>query len=222
MQKEFLLLASSAEAYELRHRVERALSRLGLPRNVKKGQRALVQVIGHLGLEADLKEGELRVTSTLKKIHSKATELLCEALRERVGARVKGGHLQRALPVCLPGSARGQAAPVPRYYAQWWDLYCEGVDALAYGLRGEVFWVKPLWSQLDEVAQKLREKGARGTVVALYWPGQSWFQEVEAIADEVVTLPRQRDLFASRRLGESELLGPSSWGVVMFHISKFQ
>ncbi|KAK3283764.1 hypothetical protein CYMTET_8555 [Cymbomonas tetramitiformis] len=211
MQKEFLLLASSAEAYELRHRVERALSRLGLPRNVKKGQRALVQVIGHLGLEADLKEGELRVTSTLKKIHSKATELLLPAAR-----------LHLCELYCVLANTQSWGAKVPRYYAQWWDLYCEGVDALAYGLRGEVFWVKPLWSQLDEVAQKLREKGARGTVVALYWPGQSWFQEVEAIADEVVTLPRQRDLFASRRLGESELLGPSSWGVVMFHISKFQ
>ncbi|KAK3264662.1 hypothetical protein CYMTET_26615 [Cymbomonas tetramitiformis] len=56
--------------------------------------------------------------------------------------------------------------------AQRWDPYREGV-ALTYGWRGEVNWINPPWGLLDEVAHKLQEEGAGGTVVATYWPGQA-------------------------------------------------
>ncbi|KAK3262833.1 hypothetical protein CYMTET_28331 [Cymbomonas tetramitiformis] len=48
--------------------------------------------------------------------------------------------------------------------------HCEGVDLLAYDLCGENNWINPLGGLLDEVAHKLREEGAGGTVVAPYWP----------------------------------------------------
>ncbi|KAK3239843.1 hypothetical protein CYMTET_50259 [Cymbomonas tetramitiformis] len=79
-----LLVGSEEEAYELRQRVERVPNRLGLKRNEKKGQWVPVQVVEHLGLEVDFKEGVFRVTQArLEKITSKATDLLCEASRER-------------------------------------------------------------------------------------------------------------------------------------------
>eukprot|EP00854_Cymbomonas_tetramitiformis_P000289 gene289-biopygen203 len=75
---------------------------------------------------------------------------------------------------------------LPRYYAAWKDPRCEGVDSLAYDWRGEKNWVNPPWALLDEVAHKLQEEGAAATVVAPYWPGQSWFWELEAIATEII------------------------------------
>ncbi|KAK3273735.1 hypothetical protein CYMTET_18036 [Cymbomonas tetramitiformis] len=102
------------------------------------------------------------------------------------------------------------SAQLPRYYAAWKDPRCEGVDSLTYDWRGENNWVNPPWALLDEVAHKLREEGAAATVVAPYWPGQSWFRELEALATEVVIMPRRRDLFTPSRLGGSELLGPSN------------
>ncbi|KAK3246580.1 hypothetical protein CYMTET_43889 [Cymbomonas tetramitiformis] len=103
------------------------------------------------------------------------------------------------------------SAQLPRYYAQWHDPGCEGVDSfLAFSWLGEVNWVNPPWSLLDEVAHKLREEKCAATVVAPYWPGQMWFQQLEAMADEVVILPRGRDLFTPSRLGGSELLGASA------------
>ncbi|KAK3276044.1 hypothetical protein CYMTET_15859 [Cymbomonas tetramitiformis] len=78
------------------------------------------------------------------------------------------------------------SAQLPRYYAAWKDPKCEGVDSLTYDGRGENNWVNPPWVVLDEVVHKLREEGAAATVVALYWPGQSWFRELEALATEVV------------------------------------
>ncbi|KAK3233100.1 hypothetical protein CYMTET_56585 [Cymbomonas tetramitiformis] len=110
------------------------------------------------------------------------------------------------------------SAQLPRYYAAWKDPKCEGVDSLTYDWRGENNWVNPPWALLDEVAHKLREEGAAATVVAPYWPGQSWFRELEALATEVVIMPRRRDLFTPSRLGGSELLGPSKWDAVMFFI----
>ncbi|KAK3272605.1 hypothetical protein CYMTET_19112 [Cymbomonas tetramitiformis] len=47
---------------------------------------------------------------------------------------------------------------------------------------------------------------------------QSWFRELEALATEVVIMPRRRDLFTPSRLGGSEILGPSKWDAVMFFI----
>eukprot|EP00854_Cymbomonas_tetramitiformis_P034200 gene34200-biopygen19794 len=54
---------------------------------------------------------------------------------------------------------------LPRYYAQWYDSGCEGVDSLAYSWLGEINWVNPPWSSLDELAHKLREEGG-GPVLA--------------------------------------------------------
>ncbi|KAK3283103.1 hypothetical protein CYMTET_9181 [Cymbomonas tetramitiformis] len=101
-------------------------------------------------------------------------------------------------------------AQLPRYYVAWKDPRCEGVDSLTYDWRGENKWVNLPWALLDEVAHKLREEGAAATVVAPYWPGRSWFRELEALATEVVIMPRRRDLFTPSRLGGSELLGPSN------------
>ncbi|KAK3277511.1 hypothetical protein CYMTET_14487 [Cymbomonas tetramitiformis] len=87
------------------------------------------------------------------------------------------------------------SAQLPRYYAAWKDPKCEGVDSLTYDWRGENNLVNPPWALLDEVAHKLREEGAAATVVAPYGPGHSWFRELEALATEVVIMPRRRDLF---------------------------
>ncbi|KAK3264727.1 hypothetical protein CYMTET_26549 [Cymbomonas tetramitiformis] len=111
------------------------------------------------------------------------------------------------------------SAQLPRCYAQWHDPGCEGVDSLAFSWIEEVNWVNQPWSLLDEVAHKLREEGCAATVVAPYWLGQMWFQQLEAMADEVVILPRSRDLFTPSRLGGSELLEASSWDGIMFRIS---
>eukprot|EP00854_Cymbomonas_tetramitiformis_P034125 gene34125-biopygen14559 len=77
------------------------------------------------------------------------------------------------------------SAQLPRYYAQWHEPGCEGVDSLAFSWLGEVNWINPPWSLLDEVAHKLWEEGCAATVVAPYWPGQMRFEQLEALADEV-------------------------------------
>ncbi|KAK3248872.1 hypothetical protein CYMTET_41678 [Cymbomonas tetramitiformis] len=41
-------------------------------------------------------------------------------------------------------------AQLPRYFAEWFDPHCEGVDSLAYDWRGENNWVNPPWGLLDE------------------------------------------------------------------------
>ncbi|KAK3233814.1 hypothetical protein CYMTET_55911, partial [Cymbomonas tetramitiformis] len=183
------------------------LNRLGLRRNEKKGQWTPAQVVEHMGLEVNFLKGEFRVTEArLQKIYSKATDLLCEAAREKRWARYIrsdenewADRLSRDTDVddwklnrrwfdwaqdqwgehTVVRFALEISAQLLRYYAQWWDPLCEGVDSLSYDWRGETNWIKPPWGLLDKVAHKLREEGAGGTVVVPYLPGQSWFRELE-------------------------------------------
>ncbi|KAK3266107.1 hypothetical protein CYMTET_25242 [Cymbomonas tetramitiformis] len=74
-------------------------------------------------------------------------------------------------------------------------------------------------SLLDEVANKLRDEWRAATVVAPSWTGQMWFHQLEALADEVVILPRCNDLLTPSRLGGSELFGASSRDGIIFHNS---
>ncbi|KAK3252226.1 hypothetical protein CYMTET_38469 [Cymbomonas tetramitiformis] len=67
---------------------------------------------------------------------------------------------------------------------EWADRLSRDRDLDDWRLR-EVNWVNPPWSLLDEVARKLREERCVATVVGPYWPGQMWFQQQEAMADEV-------------------------------------
>ncbi|KAK3289778.1 hypothetical protein CYMTET_2813 [Cymbomonas tetramitiformis] len=77
------------------------------------------------------------------------------------------------------------SAQLPRYFAGWHDPLWEGLDSMTYNWRGENNWVNPPWGLLDEVAQKIKEEHVAATVVAPYWPGQSWFRELEQLADEL-------------------------------------
>ncbi|KAK3243701.1 hypothetical protein CYMTET_46659 [Cymbomonas tetramitiformis] len=65
---------------------------------------------------------------------------------------------------------------------------------------------------LNKVPHKLREEACAATVVAPYRPGQMWFKQLEALADEVVILPRGKDLFTPCKLGGSELGGSELGG----------
>ncbi|KAK3289445.1 hypothetical protein CYMTET_3124 [Cymbomonas tetramitiformis] len=58
------------------------------------------------------------------------------------------------------------SAQLPRYYAQWYDPGCEGVDSRAYSWLGEVNWVNPPLSLLDEVEHKLWEEGCATPLLA--------------------------------------------------------
>ncbi|KAK3250630.1 hypothetical protein CYMTET_39998 [Cymbomonas tetramitiformis] len=82
---DFLIIAKTKEeAFVQRERVQRVLARLGLTRNEKKGQWEPGQLIEHLGLEVDLRDGLFRVTAArVAKIHAQAKVIICTASRDR-------------------------------------------------------------------------------------------------------------------------------------------
>ncbi|KAK3239638.1 hypothetical protein CYMTET_50450 [Cymbomonas tetramitiformis] len=82
---DFMVITKTQDdAFVQRDRVSKRLPRLGLFRNEKKGHWEPTQLVEHLGLEVDFEEGLFRVTERkLKKIHSKATAILCRATREQ-------------------------------------------------------------------------------------------------------------------------------------------
>ncbi|KAK3272990.1 hypothetical protein CYMTET_18741, partial [Cymbomonas tetramitiformis] len=74
----------------------------------------------------------------------------------------------------------------PRYIRCEANEWADRLSSLAYDWRGETNWVYPPWGLLDEVAQKIKEENMAATVLTPYWPGQSWFRELEQLADEVL------------------------------------
>jgi hypothetical protein len=66
---------------------------------------------------------------------------------------------------------------LPRYNANWLDPSCEAVDALHLSdtnCRDENNWCNPPWPLLPDLAQKLRQSGAKATMVAPRWQGKAW------------------------------------------------
>ncbi|KAK3284586.1 hypothetical protein CYMTET_7774 [Cymbomonas tetramitiformis] len=148
-------------------------------------------------------EGLFRVTKArLKKIHAKATALICRAAREQrwVQARELAGFngLCQSVYLAVPaarlylrelyfvlGKKRswGSKARYIRSEAiEWADRLSWDQDLDDWMIYGRV---NPPLGLLDAVAHKLREEGAAATVVAPYWPGRAWFRELEALSEEL-------------------------------------
>lgn len=108
---------------------------------------------------------------------------------------------------------------LPRFNSAWGDPQAEAVDAFAQPNWGsENNYCNPPWSELDRLAQLLRETGAAATVVAPHWPAQAWFQQLQALSSDSCQFLPQIDLFCPGRLGSSAPIGPPSWPVTCFRI----
>ena len=100
---DFLVLCSSREeALKARAQVEKLMDNLGLRRNETKGVWEPGQVLEHLGLEVDTKEGVFRVTpKRMAKIQGMARELRYKTLKSnrlvpvRVLAKLVGMELMK-------------------------------------------------------------------------------------------------------------------------------
>jgi len=67
---------------------------------------------------------------------------------------------------------------------------------------------------LERVAQRLEsEPGAAATIVCPYFPVQSWFQRLAALADRILVCPWE-PLWASRpQRRECGQIGPADWSI---------
>ena len=114
--------------------------------------------------------------------------------------------------------ASSLSAQLPVYYSKHLDPHSAGTNSLTRDWRGKRNWINPPWELLDQVAQKMDEQGAGGTVVAPYWVGASWFQRLWDLATEVEIVPPRRDLFLPTRHGAREGVGPAKWAAIYFRI----
>ncbi|KAK3233729.1 hypothetical protein CYMTET_55987 [Cymbomonas tetramitiformis] len=149
---DFLVITKTqADAFVQRGRLSKLLSRLGFFRNEKKGHWEPIQLGEHLGLEVDFEEVLFRVTEKrLKKIHSKATALLCRAAREQrwVQARELAGFnglcqsVYLAVPAAsvylrelyfVPGKKKNWGSKVKLTRQAWGDLQCNGGGTVLAG-----------------------------------------------------------------------------------------
>ncbi|KAK3236598.1 hypothetical protein CYMTET_53270 [Cymbomonas tetramitiformis] len=131
----------SEKAFCVEKKFQLVLHRLGLRRNEKKGQWEPTQVVGHLGLEVDLKLGQFRVTERrVHKIHTRAKEILCDAARNRrwIPARRLASFTGLCQSVYL-------AVPAARLYLR--ELYFVLAEKRSWGAKVKIS--RAAWGDLE-------------------------------------------------------------------------
>ena len=129
-------------------------------------------------------------------------------------------RLQRRWPPCtVDRFASASNALLPMFNSAWAAPGCAGVDAFAQGdWTRHVNWCNPPWSELDRLAQHLRETGAAATVIAPYWPAQPWFQAFQELAADALVIPARSGLFVPGRRTLDAPFTPPRWPVIAFQI----
>jgi len=110
--------------------------------------------------------------------------------------------------------ASKNTAQLPRYCSRFRDPKAVATDAWSVKWAGERLWINADWDLLERVAQRLEsEPGAAATIVCPYFPVQSWFQRLAALADRILVCPWE-PLWASRpQRRECGQIGPADWSI---------
>lgn len=90
--------------------------------------------------------------------------------------------------------ASPESAQLPRYNCAYPAPTSSGLNAFAQSWAGENNLAHPPIRLLGQLAQLLSESTCAATVVAPYWPAQSWFQHLYSIASDVLVLPSRESL----------------------------
>lgn len=79
--------------------------------------------------------------------------------------------------------ASGVNTQLPRFNARFWEPYSEGVDALAQQNWGrEMNYVNAPFRLLDRVLEVVCTQQAEATIIAPWWPGQTWFRQLRELS----------------------------------------
>ena len=108
--------------------------------------------------------------------------------------------------------ASRNTAQLPRFGSPWRDSQAAVEDAWSVSWAGEKVWINVDWDQLEKVAQRLEQEPAAAAVVFCpYFPVQSWFQRLVAIADRVLTVPFDQAWVSRPQQSRFERIGPERW-----------
>ena len=87
---------------------------------------------------------------------------------------------------------------LPHYNSLYCDPEAEAVDCLAQDWRQENNYVNPPFWLIPRVLQLIKSQKCEATVIAPWWPGQSWFRTIIQMSiDEPRVLPRQNHWYIS-------------------------
>jgi hypothetical protein len=84
--------------------------------------------------------------------------------------------------------------------------------------RDENNWSNPPWSPLPDLAQKLRQRGAKATVFAPRWQGKAWHQALTQLACHETVMPARARLFRLGRRHGRGAIGKPHYPVIVFRI----
>ena len=108
--------------------------------------------------------------------------------------------------------ASRNTAQLSRFGSPYRDAQATVEDAWSVPWKGERAWINCDWDMLERVAQRLEEEPAASALIFCpYFPVQSWYQRLAAIADRILVLPFDQDWVCRPQQLQSERIGPASW-----------
>ena len=123
-------------------------------------------------------------------------------------------------PHSLDRFASMQTTQLPRYNSLYWDPYTEAVDALAQtDWELEINFVNPPFRLLNRVLDVIINQRAQATIIAPWWPSQTWFNRLlDILISPPLKLPHSPRCFL--RMGACpESLKNRRWTIYAWRVS---
>ena len=115
-------------------------------------------------------------------------------------------------PCTLDLFASLNTAQLPRYVSRFRDAQAVATDAWSVSWTQERSWINVDWDMLEKVAQRLEaEPQAAAVVFCPYFPTQSWFQRLAAIAERILVCGWDTRWASRPQQLECGQIGPDNW-----------
>ena len=115
-------------------------------------------------------------------------------------------------PCSIDLFASRNTALLPRYGSPFRDSQAAVEDAWTVRWGGERAWINVNWDSLERVAQRLeQEPAASALILCPYFPAQSWFQRLMALAERAVVVPFDQEWVCRPQQQQRERIGPERW-----------
>ena len=110
-------------------------------------------------------------------------------------------------------------AQVPVFNTRFWEPRTAGVNALAQEWSGENNWVNAPFRLLHQVLDKIVQCRAEATVIAPFWPSQTWFRRLLTMATQRPIRIPKTSLMINVTSSSAEVLHNPRWRLYAWRLS---
>lgn len=110
-------------------------------------------------------------------------------------------------------------AQLPVFWSARREVGAAAVDAMAQSLQDRFLWANPPWAMITPWLEKVkRDPSCKVNMVVPYWTSALWFPLLNELADEMLVLEPEVDMFLPGFKANSLPIGKPHWKILLCHI----